>query len=221
MAAAAAVARLLNLTAKQMQHAIGIAASQAAGMRRQFGTDVKSLHAGLAARAGVQSAALAALDMKADPAILDGDRGFADLYGGPRDAPAMPPARAPRELALVAGGLQVKRHSCCAATHTSVDAVLHLVAAYNLQPEELVAIECEVSSLAGNILRYHAPRTPLEAKFSLEFCVAVAALYGDCGLLQFRQARVDRSARPRPWRRASSCKSTPPCLASGPRLAAS
>ena len=190
LAAAAAVARLLQLPAERMQHAIGIAASQAAGPRRQFGTDVKSMHAGLAARAGVQGAVLAARGMKADPVILDGEGGFGDLYGAKQAADVASPY-APQELALTSRGLQVKRHACCAATHTSIDAMLRLVAEHSIRPETIASIECEVSPLAVNILKYHAPQTPLEAKFSVEFCVALAALAGDCGIRQFTQARVD------------------------------
>jgi 2-methylcitrate dehydratase PrpD len=195
LAAAGAVANLLQLSAQQTRHALGIAASQAAGMRRQFGTDAKPLHAGLAARAGVLSASLAARGMTADAAILDGDDGFAALYGDPSTAAASTtPAPQARALAIVTRGLQVKRHACCAATHTSIDAVLQLFAAHDLRADAVEAIECRINRIAVDILKYHQPRTTAEAKFSLEFCVATAALAGDCGISQFTQARVDDGA---------------------------
>jgi 2-methylcitrate dehydratase PrpD len=196
LAAAGAVGRLLGLSSEQMRHALGIAASQAAGMRRQFGTDVKPLHAGLAARAGVLSAHLASRGMRADPAILDGSAsdGFAALYGGPSLDTIAEAAVLHHELAIVTRGLQVKRHACCAATHTSIDAVLQLVAAHGLRADAIEAIECRINRIAAEVLRYHRPATALEAKFSLEFCVATAVLEGHCGISQFTQARVEDSA---------------------------
>lgn len=199
LAAAAAVSRLLDLPAGQIQHALGIAASQAAGMHRQFGTDVKPMHAGLAARAGVHAAMLAARGMTGARAVLDGKGGFADVYGG--GSAVMAPAAAPAalasagarvdDLALIRSGIQVKRHSCCAATHTSIDAMLELVDVHGIVGGEIESVECRVNAVAGNVLKYPVAHTPGEAKFSLPFCVAVAALHGDCGIARFTQATVD------------------------------
>jgi 2-methylcitrate dehydratase PrpD len=190
LAAAGAVANLLKLSTVETQHAIGLAASQSAGLRRQFGTDAKPLHAGLAARAGVLSASLAARGMKADRAILDRIGDVDDSY------PALYGAHASRadmssELAIVARGLQVKRHACCAATHTSVDAVLRLFEENGLRPDMVESVDCRVNRVAADVLKYREPRTSSEAKFSLGFCVASAMMHGDCGIPRFSQSCVD------------------------------
>src|SRR5262245_18444746 len=80
-ASAAVAARLLGLDVAQLRNALGLAASQAAGLLRNFGTMTKPFHAGHAARCGVQSALLARSGFTADISILDGKDGFIRTYG--------------------------------------------------------------------------------------------------------------------------------------------
>jgi len=82
LAAALAGARLMRLDPRRASAAIGIAAAGAGGIRKNFGSMIKPLHAGLAARNGVQAVRLAAAGFTADPAALDGDNGFVDVFGG-------------------------------------------------------------------------------------------------------------------------------------------
>src|SRR6185295_8607308 len=78
---AAVAARLLKLDVTQLRNALGLAASQAAGLLRNFGTMTKPFHAGHAARCGVQSALLARAGFTADTSIFDGKDGFLRVYG--------------------------------------------------------------------------------------------------------------------------------------------
>src|SRR5438132_1680423 len=74
--AAAAASRLMGLDAAAAGHAVAIAASEASGVKENFGTMVKPLHAGLAARNGVLAALLARHGMTASGAAIDGPQGF-------------------------------------------------------------------------------------------------------------------------------------------------
>lgn len=191
LAATVGSAHLLGLDAHRVRMAVGIGASTAAGIRRNFGSAVKPLHAGLAARNGVLAATLAANGLVADADALDGERGFTDVFGGA--------ARADlsrlrfddgAQLEVLASGVGIKRYSCCGCTHSALDALLALRAEHAPDPAALEAIHCTMNALVPDILVHHRPETPAQAKFSMEYCLAVALLDGDCGIAQFKPARV-------------------------------
>jgi len=124
--AAAAVARILGLDVPAIGHAIAIAASEASGLKENFGTMVKPLHAGLAARNAILAARLAAAGLTASAHALDGAQGFlAAMDSATRsldDAIADLGAR----WEIVDTGITVKLYPSCAGTHPSLDAVLDL-----------------------------------------------------------------------------------------------
>jgi len=185
--AAAAAGLLLGLDAGQLRRAFGIACSRAAGTRANFGTDTKPLHAGLAARAGLEAAELARLGVSAREDALEAEMGLADLYGAGR--PALPPLGAP--FALEHPGLELKPYPSCRFTHRAIDAVLALREKHG--ESALSSIEIATDPLALKILIYATPRTGLEAKFSLQYCAAVAWLDGWPGLASFSDARAARA----------------------------
>src|SRR5690606_19866709 len=99
------------------------------GFKRQFGTNTKPFHAGLAAKNGLIAARMAQAGLTADPAPFEGERGFRDLMAGQgslgfgpaaEKLEARPPAPAP------APAIWQKRYPCCASTHRAIDAVLEL-----------------------------------------------------------------------------------------------
>ncbi len=192
--AAVASARLLKLNAEQLRHAVGIAASQAGGPRQNFGTDTKPLHAALAARAGVFSAQLAQSGFTANPAILEDPRGFLDVYRGSIASAAQSHGSvfAPGDpFEIVESGITIKPYSCCGCTHSALDALFDLVGEHHLQAAQVQRIECKVNHRAPEVLIHHSAATPLEGKFSVEYCLAVSLIDGTAGLRQFTQARVD------------------------------
>src|SRR5262249_22908801 len=83
--AAAACARLLNLDPDQTAIALGIGATQAAGLKAMFGTMSKPLHAGKACANGLLAARLAARGFTANPAAVEAEQGFAEVSGGRGD----------------------------------------------------------------------------------------------------------------------------------------
>jgi len=124
LGAAAACAKLLGLDAERTQAALGIAASMASGVRANFGTMTKPLHVGLAARNGVQVAALAAARFTASDEALDADDGFvsAFLAEPPRDDRHLDGLGQPYDI--VSPGLGQKLYPCCYVTHRAIDAAI-------------------------------------------------------------------------------------------------
>jgi 2-methylcitrate dehydratase PrpD len=185
--AAAAAGILLGLDAAQLRRAFGIAGSRAAGSRANFGTDTKPLHAGLAARAGLEAAALARLGVTAREDIVEAEMGLADLYGGQR--PLVLPELG-RPFALERPGLELKPYPSCRFTHRAIDLVLQLGEKH--AERTLESLEIASDPLGLKILIYGAPRTGLEAKFSLPYCAAVAWLDDWPGLASFSDERALR-----------------------------
>jgi len=87
-------------------------------------------------------------------------------------------------------GVGIKRHPCCGCTHSALDALLALLAEAEIRPEDVVGVHCTMNALVPDILVHHRPETLAQAKFSMEYCLAVALLDGACGLDQFASARV-------------------------------
>ncbi|MET0422097.1 MAG: MmgE/PrpD family protein [Acidimicrobiia bacterium] len=176
--AALACAHALGLSDEQRQIAIGLAATQAAGMKVNFGTMAKPLHAGLAAANGLRAARLAARGFTANPAILDVARGFVSLYAGSGDeTEAFRLARTDFHLRDV----MFKVHAACFFTHSSIDGVSELVAAHDLTPGDIRSIELRVPPQHLTACNISDPSTPLEAKFSLRFTAGMAAARRDLG----------------------------------------
>ena len=127
VAAAVAGARLLRLDAERAGAALGLAASQAGGVRRNFGSMAKPLHAGLAARAGVLAALLAEQGLTAGDEVLEGERGWFDLVAGPGEwDEAAGLAALDDGFGLAVEGLGIKRFASCGVTHAPIEAALAL-----------------------------------------------------------------------------------------------
>jgi 2-methylcitrate dehydratase PrpD len=165
--AAAACARLLDLDEDETASAYGLAGSQAAGLKAQFGTMAKSLHAGRAAEAGLTSAIWARDGMTARPDILEHRLGFAATQtdGLPTEDLRWVSYELDRNL--------FKYHAACFGTHGTLEAIGALKRA-GLRPEHVRAIQLKVDAGADAMCNIAAPRTGLEAKFSLRFNAALA-----------------------------------------------
>jgi 2-methylcitrate dehydratase PrpD len=189
--AAAAAAKILGLNATETKTAFGLAASHSAGLRQNFGTMAKPYHAGNAARSGLVAAVLARMGFTANQAIIESPLGFGQVFCGDFDAPAII-ANLGDPLAIISPGREVKKYPSCGGTHTAIDAVLELGSEERISTDDIVSIECQVNEKALNVLIYHQPRTGLEGKFSMEYCLAVALLDKKVGLEQFTDERVQQ-----------------------------
>lgn len=182
LGAAAACASLLRLDAGTTTHALAIAASHSAGIVANFGTMTKPYHAGAAARAGYVAARLAAAGMTAAADAIEHPRGLLTALS-PSGAPdRTSPADIPAAWRFTKPGLNVKKYPVCYSCHRALDAILALLVREDVQPSEVAAIRAHISRRAATVLRYSRPRTAAEARFSIEFAMACAALVRRVGL---------------------------------------
>jgi 2-methylcitrate dehydratase PrpD len=190
LSAAAAASRLLQLDRDAAAHALAIAASESSGLKENFGTMVKPLHAGLAARAGLLAALLAQHGMTASAQALDGPQGLlhamdsegADLSGATADLGT--------RWEILETGITVKLYPSCAGTHPALDALLDLRARKRLTADDVDIVDIDVDRVTPTVLIYDRPGTALEAKFSMPFCAAAALVDGRVGIDTFDDARL-------------------------------
>ena len=192
MGAAAACARLLRLDAERTQAALGIAASLASGVRQNFGSMTKPLHAGWAARNGVIAATLAGGGFTADAEALEGPGGFLRAASGAAESDPAPLNRLGDPWEIVSPGIGVKLYPCCYFTHTAIDAALQLRPSIGPDLEAIESIGVSLSPGTTMVLRKTLPRTGLEGKFSMEYCVAAALAGGAVALATFSDEAVAR-----------------------------
>jgi aconitate decarboxylase len=187
VAAAAAVAALRGLDAAQCAHAIGLAASMAAGLTANFGSMAKPFHAGQAAAHGIDAVNLAAAGMTAAPDVLEHRTGWL-MALSPKGRVRLQPLEQPlgTTLRIAELGLTIKKYPMCFATHRVIDALLDIATSQDLAAGEVEAVHATVGVAQASMLRNHAPRRALEARFSLEFAVAAALLARRVGLAQLR-----------------------------------
>jgi len=191
---AAACGRLLGLDSDQMTNAMSLGVSMSSGAKVQFGTMAKPYHAGMAAKNAVLAAQLAANDFEARDVALEGKLGFKDLYGGPNArgwADVLPTVGKP--LAIVEFGLAPKLYPCCGSTHRVLDIVLALRAEHGIEAEDIDKVETLVGFGNKRNLMYDDPQQEMEARFSMNYCIAVAMLNGRVSLSDFTPEAVHRA----------------------------
>ncbi len=187
LGAAAASAVLLDLDSDQTRHALNTAASMPAGLKRNFGSMTKPLHAGLCSRAGVTAARLAASGLTGDATAISGEKGFWDLYSpDQRDEFSFDPTG----WVLTDTGIHIKCYPCCYFTHTSIAATQALVESNDVDPVDIESIHVQASQGAADALHHTDPDTGLEAKFSMEYTVAAGAVRDRVGLASFEDSAV-------------------------------
>jgi 2-methylcitrate dehydratase PrpD len=191
MGATAASARILKLDATRARMALGIACSEASGVRQNFGTMTKPLHVGLAARNGVLAASLAEKGFTADGCTLEGPLGFAKVLTAPGgyDFRKMTDGLY-KSFLIVEHGISVKPYPCCADGHRCIDAILYLIEKHDIRPANVASVECRISDMVPKIMIRQRPETGAEGKFSLPFCMAIALIDRKVGLQQFTTERV-------------------------------
>ena len=190
-AGVAAQSALLGAEPATTRNAFAIAASAASGLQRNFGTMVKPLHAGWAARSAVAAVALARAGLAGHHDALEGPDGFFAAYGdsGDPSASLAPPAFD----ALRTTGLGLKKFPCVNACHRPIDALLTLRRTHGLEPENVRAILCRVPPGSLRPIKYVAPATPHEAKFSMHYLLAAALADGRIDLGSFTEAAASRT----------------------------
>jgi 2-methylcitrate dehydratase PrpD len=186
--AAAAAARILGLDKDAAAHALAIAASEASGVKENFGTMVKPLHAGLAARNGIVAAQLARAGMIGSAAAIDGPQGMLTALDSERASLDDAAGDLGVRWEIVDTGITVKLYPSCAGTHPTLDALLDLRRRHGIVAGDVEAIEIGVDPIVPTILIHDRPETGLEGKFSMPFCAAAAIVRGSVGIETFTEA---------------------------------
>jgi 2-methylcitrate dehydratase PrpD len=189
--AGAAAARMLGLSADRAAVALGIAASQAGGLRENFGTMTKPLHAGRAAESGVLAASLANAGFTATSNILEAGRGFFRAAGGGYD-PAMIDGVLGHPWTFESPGISIKPHPSGSLTHPAMGALLDLLHEHDIRAQDVRSVRVGTNRHMPNALIHHRPKDQLTAKFSMEFCMAILVLERRAGLAQFTDEVVNR-----------------------------
>jgi 2-methylcitrate dehydratase PrpD len=172
LGAAMACAHLLQLSPTQTCYALGIAGTQAAGLKAMFGTMAKPLHVGLASQAGLRSALLAQKGFISRTDVLECAQGFARVHGDdfhPEDALTTPAG----DYHLLSN--LFKFHAACYSTHSTIEAVAALRREHSLDADSVSNIRV-VAGDGCSICNIQFPSTALEAKFSLRAAAAFALL---------------------------------------------
>jgi len=193
IASAASVARVFHLDDMRFRNALGISASGAGGLRKNFGSMTKALHAGQAAQRGISAAMLASSGFDADLNILDGQHGFLDTFRGSSDIKldsASIRFDLSQPLEIIESGIGIKQYACCGCSHTAIDVLFDLMNEHKISHDQIDRIDCYVNRLVPGILIHTHASTGFQGKFSMSYSVAIAALDGKAGPKQFDDIRA-------------------------------
>jgi 2-methylcitrate dehydratase PrpD len=189
--ATATAAKILNLNEGQMINAFGIAGSMAAGLIEFLaqGSWTKRMHPGWAAHNGIIASLLAKKGFRGPSTVIEGRYGFLHAHSSHADANQILEDLGTSFKIMNSG---TKPHACCRYMHPSIDGVLKIVEENHLRPEEIERVKLGILKVAIPLiaapeeLKYH-PKSVVDAQFSMPFGAAVAILYGEASLAQFRE----------------------------------
>jgi len=197
---AAGCARLLGLGTNETAHAISLATSMCSGFMSQFGTMAKPLHAGLAAAAAVKAALFAEAGITAGDQTLHGGNGMGTLMVGQdvEDLRASMVGKAEHgqtvtfatenigsPLMIEEYGLKIKRFPNCGSVHRSLDGLLELRQEHGFTADAVQEVFVRAPASHLRNLMYDRPVNSMQAKFSLEYGMAVGLLRGKAGLEEY------------------------------------
>jgi 2-methylcitrate dehydratase PrpD len=185
--AAAAAGRLLGLSEQQMVWALGIAATQASGLREMFGTMCKPFHPGNAAKNGLFAALLAQRNFTSSNQGIEAKRGFANVLSTKFDPRQITDGLGERyEISLNT----YKPFACGIVIHPAIDGCVQLRNAHGLKADDIERIELGCHPLVIELTGKKTPQVGLEGKFSVYHSVAVAVIHGAAGEAQYSDACV-------------------------------
>ena len=180
--AAAAIGRLRGLSVRQMVWALGLAATQAAGIREMFGSMAKSFQPGRAAQNGYTAALLAEADFTAGERGLEGPRGFAAVTAASYD------------LDKITAGLGVdfdlrenayKPYACGLVVHPTIDGCSQIRARHAPDPAAIKAVRLRVAPLVLDLCNQKDLRRALQTKYSIYHAAAIGLARGKGGIAEF------------------------------------
>jgi len=196
MGATAALCQLLDVTADQTATALGIAATTAAGLRANFGTDMKPYNVGRASASAIEAVEMAVAGVTASREIIEAKDGFIWVNGEP-DLTKLILSEVDRLLAgqysIEVEPANFKLYPCCHSTHACIAAALRLRPQVIEHLDSIQEIVAEAQHTAAIYLTHPRPRNGLEGKFSMEGSVAIALIDGRAGIEQFTDQAFQRA----------------------------
>jgi 2-methylcitrate dehydratase PrpD len=185
--AAAAAGKLLGLTEQQMTWALGIAATQSAGLKDMFGTMCKPFHVGSAGQNGLKAALLAAKDYTSSNGAIEAKEGFAFTYSDEQDFSQI--------IDNLGGTFEVVRNTykpfaCGIVTHPIIDGCIQLRDENQLTADQIEKVSLKVNPLVLKLTGKKTPQSGLEAKFSIYHASAAAIIRGSAGPNEFTDETV-------------------------------
>jgi 2-methylcitrate dehydratase PrpD len=193
-AACAAAGKLMKLDVSRMRHALGMAASFASGIRSNFGTDAKPLQVGQAVANGIFAAECGSLGLESASGSLFGPAGYVALHDGDIKQATEVVEGFGQPYGFSGGSMVIKGYPCCTASHSAISCILSLVGSGRVAIEQISRIRCHLDPAVRGILIYDRPETVAQAKFSLPFALAVAAVSGKAGLADFSESALSNPA---------------------------
>ncbi|MGV1871934.1 MULTISPECIES: MmgE/PrpD family protein [Agrobacterium] len=187
---AAAICHLNNASVEETAIALGLAATQASGLRLQFGFDAKPYHAGMAARSGLLAARLAAAGFGGAPDFLDNPVSLYAAYAFGAGQPQLTSANWGRPWQIVLPGLTLKAYPCCTASHPVASLGINLHGE-GLDAEQINTITFTYPPGADAALVVTKPSNGIEARFSAEYVFSAALLDGALRLDHFDERPVN------------------------------
>lgn len=186
LGAAVAAGRLLGLDEDAMVVALGISATQAAGLQENIGTMTKAFHPGKAAADGIEAALLAQEGFTGPREPIEGRRGFAEIFAPDPNYQAMT-----EDLGINWEIEQntFKPYACGIVSHPVIDAAIALRDRID-QDERIYEVEVRVNPVVLEVMGVEDPKESLQSKFSVYHCFAVGFLDGRAGPTQFSDSRV-------------------------------
>ena len=191
MGSVVAVSKLYKFGLQKTLRALALAASQSAGLRENFGTMTKPFHAGRAAESGVVAADLTRLGWTATDRILESPRGFFQAFGGGYLLEAIQ-GKLGNPWTFLNPGVSIKPHPSGSLTHPAMTKMLEMIFEHDIRPEQVERLDVGTNHNMPNALIHHRPTDELQAKFSMEFCVAILLLQRRGGLPEFTHQVVNR-----------------------------
>ena len=189
LGAAAASARVLGLDAARTALALGIAASQPAGVREQFGSMTKSLHAGAAAQSGLMAALLARHGFTASERALEAKRGLLRTFSTKCDWTEITGELGKRfEISYNT----YKPFACGVVIHPAIDGCVQLREAHGLRAADIEQVKLKVHPLVLELTGKTSPRSGLEGKFSVYHACAAGIIFGQAAESEFSDEIVAR-----------------------------
>ncbi len=189
--AAVAIGKLIGLNEQQMIWAIGLAATQAAGLREMFGSMAKSLHPGRAAQNGYASALLAQAGFTAGVHGLEGPRGFAAVQAASYD------------LSKITAGLGIdfdlrantyKPFPCGIVNHPTIDGAIQIHNEHHPAPQSIRSVRLRVAPLVLDLCNQQNITRGLQGKFSVYHGAAIGLVRGKAGIREYTDEAVNDPA---------------------------